>query len=467
MQQLPTRICCLVESEHTSLGSLEAELKAKGCHLELMDPVVALAEGQKKPEGHISIGLAVINSADPEWLSRVETVMIEYKMPWVALIAEELIDEHYVRRLVLDLCTGFTVLPASLDTLFPVLSSAASLSHLYQCESRWQKVRSPQEDDKGEYEMVSSASSMFELFKTIRKVAAVDASVCIHGESGTGKELTAQAIHERSPRADQTFHAINCGAIPENLVQSELFGHEKGAFTGATQRKIGRIEAAHGGTLFLDEIGDLPLEIQVNLLRVLETRKIQRVGGLEEIDVDVRVICATHVDLDEAVKAGRFREDLYHRLNVFQVEVPPLRERPADIELLARFFFKRFVDEKPTVLKGFSREALAAIRNYHWPGNVRELINRVRRAMVMCENRLIQASDLGLKQCGQSNHFMTLNQAKDKAEQQVLKDALERNGFQVNNAAKELGVSRVTIYRLMEKHDISREKCADSSLEDS
>lgn len=456
-QKLPTRIWYLGADEPVQLGSLATELEAKGCQLVRMEPKMGLASGREKSEEHIDIGLAVIDDASPEWLTQVEVAMVECKVPWVILIAEALSDDSHVRRLVLDLSVGFAVLPATFADIFPALVNAASLSRLQQRENEWQNDNPTYEADSGEYEMVGTTSAMWELFKTIRKVAVVDASVCIHGESGTGKELTAQAIHERSLRSDQPFHAINCGALPENLIQSELFGHEKGAFTGAAQRKIGRIEAAHGGTLFLDEIGDLPLELQTNLLRVLETRTIQRVGGLEEVDVDVRILCATHVDLAKAVKEGRFREDLYHRLNVLQVNVPPLREHSEDIEVLARFFFKRFINEKSANLKGFSREALAVMRSYHWPGNIRELINRVRRAMVMCENRLIQPVDLGIERRTLPRHAITLDQARDDAEYRVLRAALGRSRFQVNIAAKELSVSRVTIYRLMEKHGISRE----------
>ncbi|HSH49437.1 MAG TPA: sigma-54 dependent transcriptional regulator [Halomonas sp.] len=466
MQQLPTRIWCLGANELVSHGSLASELEAKGCSLLRLEPEIDFAEKRLKNEKHVDIGLVVIEDASSEWLTQVEVAMIEHKLPWMVLISEALADDCQVRRLVLDLGVGFAVLPAAFADIFPMLVNAANLSLLQRREIEWQNDTPPDSADSGEHEMVGTTSAMWELFKTIRKVAAVDASVCIHGESGTGKELTAQAIHERSPRAGKTFHAINCGALPDNLIHSELFGHEKGAFTGADQRKIGRIEAAHGGTLFLDEIGDLPLDLQTNLLRVLETRSIQRVGGLEEIDVDVRIICATHVDLAKAVKEGRFREDLYHRLNVLQVNVPPLRKHPEDIEVLAHFFFKRFINEKSAGLKGFSREALAVMRSYHWPGNVRELINRVRRAMVMCESRLIQPTDLGIERRNLPRHIMTLDQARDDAEYRALRAALGRNRFQVNIAAKELGVSRVTIYRLMEKHNISRESEGADSRKD-
>ncbi len=221
------------------------------------------------------------------------------------------------------------------------------------------------------------------LYRSIRKVAITDAPVFISGESGTGEELTAVAIHERSVRRDQPFVAINCGAIPPHLLQSELFGYERGAFTGANQRKIGRVEAANGGTLFLDEIGDLPLESQASLLRFLQERKIERLGGQTSTEVDVRIISATHVDMQTAMIEGRFRADLYHRLCVLQIDEPPLRVRGKDIELLANHMLKRFRKDASRRLRGFSPCAIAALHNYGWPGNVRELINRVRRAIVM------------------------------------------------------------------------------------
>lgn len=305
--------------------------------------------------------------------------------------------------------------------------------------------------------MVGNSPIMKELFKTIHKVAVVDAPVFIQGESGTGKELTARAIHDESSRAGHPFNAVNCGALPTNLIQSELFGHEKGAFTGASQRKIGIIENTEGGTLFLDEIGDLPLELQVNLLRFLENHTIQRVGGLKEIEVDVRVLAATHVDLEKAVEKGSFREDLYHRLNVLQVRIPPLRMRGEDIEVLAHHFFHQFANEKSLQVTGFNKESLALMRLYEWPGNIRELINRVRRAMIMCDHHLIRPTDLGLERrhCA-SRHAESLEEARDIAERGVVLASLTRNSFNIQHAARELGISRVTLYRLMEKHKVNR-----------
>jgi DNA-binding NtrC family response regulator len=303
----------------------------------------------------------------------------------------------------------------------------------------------------GEGEMVGSCEAMLALFRAIRKVAATDAPVFVSGESGTGKELTAVAIHERSRRRAAPLVAINCGAIPPHLLQSELFGYERGAFTGANQRKIGRIEAANGGTLFLDEIGDLPLESQASLLRFLQEGKIERLGGRESIAVDVRVISATHVDMQRAMDEGRFRADLYHRLCVLQIDEPPLRARGKDIELLARHMLERFHMDSTRRLRGFAADAIAALHNYAWPGNVRELINRVRRAIVMSEGRLITASDLELADYVEIAP-VSLAQARHAAERQAIEAALLRHRGRLGDAAIELGISRVTLYRLMSLH---------------
>jgi DNA-binding NtrC family response regulator len=250
---------------------------------------------------------------------------------------------------------------------------------------------------------------------------------------------------------------VNCGALPRNLIQSELFGHEKGAFTDAHARQIGRIEAAGGGTIFLDEIGDLPLDLQANLLRFLQERTIERVGSARPIAVDVRVIAATHVDVESEIQEGRFREDLFYRLNVLRLEIPPLRDREGDVEVLGRFFFDKFASVGRSTAKGFSRQALDTMSAHAWPGNVRELINRVRRATVMCEARLVAPADLGLERRESSRRrVMTLEQWRAHAEREAVSNALRRNRKNVTQAARELGVSRMTLYRLMERLNVTR-----------
>ncbi len=307
---------------------------------------------------------------------------------------------------------------------------------------------------------------MEEVFKIVGKVAKATAPVLILGESGTGKEMVANAIHRRSAFKNKPFVAINCNAIPENLIESELFGYEKGAFTGANTQKIGLIETAAGGTLFLDEIGDLPPPVQVKMLRFLQEKRIQRVGGRQEIEVDARVLAATHVDLSKAIEAGRFREDLYFRLAVVVCKLPPLRERGDDVILLAQDFLKRFGKQNGRENLSFEPQALKAIAGYPWPGNVRELQNRIQRAVIMADSRRINCEDLeiasasGNREAPASSADLSgggLKEARETLERELVSQALERNDRNISAAAKELGVSRPTFYELMNKLGISKE----------
>ena len=387
---------------------------------------------------------------------RLESTLAKVEqIRWIALTAQGDRDLHPVREMIGGgAFYDYHTLPLDLDRLLLTLGHALGMAEIAA------DAPPPEEreahNNNGESEMVGTSPQLQKVFKEIRKVAGVEAPVLITGESGTGKELAAQAIHERSLRTNGPFIAVNCGALPANLIQSELFGHEKGSFTGAHQRKIGRIEVASGGTLFLDEIGDLPMALQANLLRFLQEKTIQRVGGHEEITVDVRVIAATHVDLEKAVHEGRFREDLYYRLNVLQIKMPALRERIGDVPLLAQYIFRRFADEKGRRVKGFSKDALHTMSHHDWPGNVRELINRVRRAMVMCDKFLISPVDLGLERRNNSRSVVTLSEARDKAEIDTIRTTLAQNRGSVSLASRQLGISRVTLYRFMEKHGLSR-----------
>ncbi len=308
------------------------------------------------------------------------------------------------------------------------------------------------------HEMVGNSPVMRNIFKQIGKMARVDAPVMINGESGTGKEVAARRIHNLSNRASGPFVAVNCAAIPHNLIHSELFGHEKGAFTGAGQRKIGRIESANGGTIFLDEIGDLTLDLQVNLLRFLQEGTIERVGGTESMELDIRVISATHVDLSKAVEEGRFREDLFYRLNVLHLVLPPLRERENDILEIAELNLRKFRAESPgSRVRGFTEDAKRLMNVYHWPGNIRELVNLVRRAVAMCDKELIGPEDLGLERRSPNrNHIATLAEIKEEAEKKAVIAALRRNRDNIAAASRQLGVSRVTLYRLIEKYELSK-----------
>jgi DNA-binding NtrC family response regulator len=310
--------------------------------------------------------------------------------------------------------------------------------------------------------MVGSSQPMRRLFEAIRRYAVTNAPVLITGESGTGKELAARALHERSSFNRGPFVAINCGALPTTLIGSELFGYEKGAFTGATARKIGRIESAESGTIFLDEIGDLPLETQAHLLRFLQERTIERIGGCKPITINARVLAATNVNLPDAVAKGRFREDLFYRLNVLTLVMPPLRERGDDIALVTRFFLQRFASEMKRETLDFSLEAVRKITTYSWPGNVRELIACIRRAVVMADGSEITVRDLGLPDESREEAATDkgLEKARGQAEAGLIRAALERNRFNIKQSAEELGISRVTLYRLIQKHDIAINRSA-------
>lgn len=386
---------------------------------------------------------------DEQQLAFEQLVEESPPLNWIALLEADNVDKGAFSQLIHDYFFDYYTLPLSGKEhyLSATLGHAYGLGQLRELEYEQRRYRE-------ECQMVGASPAIMLVFSQIRKVAGVDATVLITGSSGTGKELIAQAIHQRSRRRLGPFVALNCGALPEHLVQAELFGHEKGAFTGAHCRKIGRIEAAMGGTLFLDEIGDLPLPLQVNLLRFLQEETIERLGGNDTLYIDARVIAATHKDLQEEVKAGEFREDLYYRLNVLSIEVPDLKEREGDIELLANFFFRKFTEGKHHKVRGFSRKAVAAMNHHNWPGNVRELINRVRKAIVMTENRLITAADLGLENPEVDQMLPTLEQVRDQAELQAIKRGLLHARNNVSFAARLLGISRVTLYRLMEKHHL-------------
>jgi DNA-binding NtrC family response regulator len=398
-------------------------------------------------------GIADLTGLGQRELGGLEAILRPQQVGWIVLTDKARLADTGVRRLIRHYCFDYVQLPVAHATLDYLVNHAFGMVTL--CDFDPPPAASAKDDD----EMVGTCEAMQQLFRTIRKVANTDATVFISGESGTGKELTALAIHERSARRKAPFVPINCGAIPHHLLQSELFGYERGAFTGANQRKIGRVESANGGTLFLDEIGDLPLESQASLLRFLQEGKIERLGGHEQIPVDVRIICATHVDLQAAMRDGQFRQDLYHRLCVLRVDEPPLRARGKDIELLAHHILRKFKMDSARRIRGFTPDAIEAMYNYNWPGNVRELINRVRRAIVMAESKLISAGDLDLAQFTGSEP-VTLSQAREAAERRAIEAALLRQRHRLADAAAELGISRVTLYRLMGAHGLRDEKSA-------
>ena len=302
--------------------------------------------------------------------------------------------------------------------------------------------------------VITRDPGMLKVCRTIEKVSPTSASVMVLGESGTGKEVLARAIHQLSPRAKGRFMAINCAAIPENLLESELFGYEKGAFTGAAKQTKGKVELAHGGTFFLDEVGDLPMPLQAKLLRFLQERVIERIGGHEEIPVDVRIVCATHQKLKELCAQGRFREDLYYRLSEIVVTIPPLRVREGDAALLAHHFKNKFCAQEGRAALNFAPDAIAAIEAYGWPGNVREMENYIKRAVIMADGNTIVADDLGLPGEGAEEQPINLRQVRDEAEYKAIVKALARVDGNIVKASEVLGVSRPTLYDLLARHGI-------------
>ena len=393
------------------------------------------------------VGLLRLQATHLRHPDAVKDLIARSNTEWIAVLSPEELRMQNVGDFVCEWFFDFHTLPFDVSRVQVTLGRAFGMARL--------RGKGPGRGDAPAHALLGDIRPIRELRKLLGKLAPTESPVLIRGESGTGKELVARTLHRQSQRCDKPFVAINCGAIPEHLIQSELFGHEKGAFTGAHQRKVGRIEAANGGTLFLDEIGDLPLELQANLLRFLQEKHIERVGGDQPIPVDVRVLAATHVDLEKAIVQGRFREDLYYRLNVLQVITAPLRDRHGDLSMLASHFAHFYSLETGRRPRSFSDRALAAMGRHDWPGNVRELANRVRRGLVLAEGRQIEAQDLGLQMIEQDEQLLgTLEDYKHRAERQALSDVLDRHSDNLSVAAKVLGISRPTFYRLLHKHQI-------------
>jgi two-component system NtrC family response regulator len=339
--------------------------------------------------------------------------------------------------------------PVDIDQLGLIVARAFHL-HAIEAENRKLAEGRGQETLGG---LITNADSMVRVCRMIERVADTDVSVMLLGASGTGKELLARGLHERSARKDGPFVAINCAAIPENLLEAELFGYEKGAFTGAVKTTEGKIELAESGTLFLDEVGDIPLPLQVKLLRFLQERVIERIGGRKPIAVDVRIVCATHQDLEGMIAEGAFREDLWYRLAEVVIKIPPLAERDGDAVLLAHHFLRKYAREMKRPVKGFNADALAAIETWSWPGNVRELENRMKRAVIMTDDSRLSAVDLDLAEVDDED-FLNLRAARERADRSAIRMALARTESNVSNAAKLLGISRPTLYDLLKQYNI-------------
>lgn len=398
--------------------------------------------------GHpCDVGLIRLMPEHFEHPERVKELITRSNTEWLAVLTADDLRREKIGDFVCEWFFDFHTLPFDVARVQVTLGRAYGMARL--------RARGGSAASASEHEMLGESRPIRELRRLLSKLAPTESPVLIRGESGTGKELVARTLHNQSHRRNKPFVAINCAAIPEHLIQSELFGYEAGAFSGAHELKVGRIEAADGGTLFLDEIGDLPLDMQGQLLRFLQDKQIERMGGRVPIPVDVRIVAATHVDLEAAIRKKRFREDLYYRLNVLQVGTAPLRERHGDLALLANHFAHFYSQETGRRARNFSQDALVAMGKHDWPGNVRELANRVRRGLVLAEGRQIEAVDLGLLGDDDIVSSMgTLDEYKSRAERQALCDVLTRHSDNLSVAAKVLGISRPTFYRLLHKHQI-------------
>jgi two-component system NtrC family response regulator len=409
----------------------------------------AIAEVQQHQPPVVTLDLGLPPDADgtSEGFALLEDILLTAPHTKIIVVTGNNERAHATRSVAMG-AYDFFYKPIDADMLELIVNRAYRLYELEEENRRLstQHVESPLEG------VITGSDSMLQVCRTVEKVAPTDATVLVLGESGTGKELLARSLHHLSARREHRFMAINCAAIPENLLESELFGYEKGAFTGAAKQTPGKIEAASGGTLFLDEIGDMPAALQAKLLRFLQERVVERVGGRQEIPVDVRVISATHKDLHDLIRSGQFREDLYYRIGEVTISIPSLREREGDALLLARVFLERISKQQGKQGHTFSKDAMAAIENYSWPGNVRELENRVKRAVIMAEHRQITASDLELG--GDSpDELATFNlrEIRDRADRQAIVRALNHVGGKISQAADLLGISRPTMYDLLRK----------------
>lgn len=449
-----TRPALLVVDDNQDLREqMKWALKPSYSIFEAADRVKAMQIIQQHPISLVALDLGLPPDSDgvSEGLEALEELLVMNGLLKVVVITGNHDRENALKSIELG-AYDFLEKPVDLEVLKVILHRASYLVQL-EMENRLLHERG---EDGGWHEIIGTSPAMEKVFDTIRRVANSDVSVLIVGESGTGKELVARGIHRHSSRKEGPFIAINCGAIPETLLESELFGHEKGAFTGAHMQRCGRVELAQGGTLFLDEIGELSTALQVKLLRVLQERCIERVGGRVEIPVDARIIAATNLDLQQAMKEGRFREDLYYRLNTVTIGVPPLRERGADIVMIGKLLLQQYAGEAKRKITGFSREAIMAIERYGWPGNVRELENRVRRAVTLSDHTRITPEDLDLEQPSEFSTGTTLKEAREAVEKNLIEQTLAKTNGNITKAAVVLGVSRPTLHDLIARHNIKK-----------
>ena len=404
-------------------------------------------------------------SAGPEGLDLLDEIVERHPLTKVIMVTGNDSRENAItaiRRGAVD----WYAKPIELEELRVILKRAVHIRRIELAQAGGPVAR------RRYHRLVGESEVMRKVYGLVQRVANTEVNVLVLGENGTGKELVANAIHEAGPRREQPFVPVNCGAIPETLLESELFGHERGAFTDAHRAREGKFELADRGTLFLDEIGDVPLHLQVKLLRFLQDHVVERVGGRESVRVDARVVAATNRDLKTMIAAGRFREDLFYRLGVIIIQVPPLRERGDDLRLLAEYFLEFYSRQHKRRLKGFTQAALRALLAHPWPGNVRELENRMQRAVILAQDSYLRPEDLELESAGGTTEPLpTLQSARDEAERRLLVEALTRNAGNVTRAAREIDVSRPTLHDLLRKHGLDaarfrRPGLADESEED-
>jgi two-component system NtrC family response regulator len=411
---------------------------------------MAIMRDQQPGLVSLDLGLPPVEAGAEEGLKALDEILRIAPRTKVIVVTGNNDRDNALRAVELG-AADYQSKPIDITTLKVVLQRAAYLQTL---ESEAEQQQREEERSTRFQEILGNTPAMRDVFAVVTRVSRTDATVLIQGESGTGKELLAKAIHANSPRRARAFVAINCGAIPETLLESELFGHEKGAYTGAHIQRRGKLEMADGGTLFLDEIGEMSTPLQVKLLRFLQERQLERIGGRDTIRVDVRIIAATNKDLKAELAAGRFREDLYYRLSVVNIRLPALRERGEDVLLLANAFLRRGCQTHRRKLR-FSSDALDALAHYTWPGNIRELENTVQRAVIMARGKFIEAGDLGIEVENGADTRPSLREARGRAEREAVVEALIQTRGNISQAARHLGVSRPTFHSLLDKFEVN------------
>ncbi len=449
---MPRHKVLIIGDTDAARTQLESALKDEFDVLTAEDPATALTLAREHSPPVILLELDLPpHPANPEEGLRVLREIRKHGGNCKVIVYSGYGERQHAIRAIRYGAYDFIAKPVDVDLLKLLVRRACWIAELEQ-----ERLTLPLEPEEENEEMIGTSESIRRVFTAIRKVATTGVPVLIIGESGTGKELAAKAIHERGLRKQGPFVPINCGAIPETLLESELFGYEKGAFTGAVQQKKGRVEYAQGGTLFLDEVGELPFPLQVKLLRFLQDHTIERVGGRQQIAVDVRIIAATNKDLRQMMSQGNFREDLYYRLSVVTIDIPPLRDRGEDLVLMARVFLKGVSEHQRKRVLGFTKGAIQAIQAYPWPGNVRELSNKIRRAVVMTEGLYIAPEDLDLPfpEGDKALLPVSLKDARQRLEADLITQALTLHHGNLSRVAEELGISRTTLYLSLRKYGL-------------